>query len=106
MENIQPYCFPNISAIKAQIFIDKIKGHTIVIHYQQYVQIRNVSILNQNVSTVDTFWYNLPKKWGRLSNNLELKIKKNQFSQNFSILKIQQLFNEYKGEEKNSLLHL
>ena len=26
--------------------------------------------------------------------------------QNISILKIQQLFNEYKGEEKNSLLHL
>ena len=37
------------------------------------MQIRNVSILNQNVSNMDTFWFNLAQKWGRLSNNLPKK---------------------------------
>ena len=60
-----------------------------------------MSILNQNVSTMDTFWFNLPKKQGRSSKNFGLKIKKKLDCPKFYDLQKSMI----RGEEKN-LYHI
>ena len=62
------------------------------------MQTWKLSILDQNMSTLDMFWYKLPQKWDRVGTNFGQKF---QIFNSFIISKIQAQFNEYDSEEKN-----
>ena len=69
----------------------------------QKVKTWKLSILDQNMSKLDMFWYKLPQKWGRIVINFGQKF---QNFKSFIFPKIQAQYNEYGSEEKKLLLHM